>query len=76
MHSLEIDYLVMQEQHKDRLRNIERERLIQAAGLQHGIDLKSYRKVTGWLGKQMVKWGSKLQEYDTTSPSETYILKT
>ena len=76
MHSLEIDYLVMQEQHKDRLRNIEREQLLQVAKLQHGIDLKSYRKATRWLGKQMVKWGSKLQGYDTTSPSETYILIT
>lgn len=76
MHSLEIELLVIQQQHKDRLRNIEREQLVQAARLQHGIELKPYRKATSWLGKQMVKWGSKLQEYDTTSPSETYILKT
>ena len=76
MHSLEIDYLVVQEQHKDRLRELERERLLQAAGLRQGVDLKSYRKAANWLGKQMVKWGSKLQDYDTTSPSETYALKT
>ena len=76
MHSLEIEFLVMKEQHKDRLRELERERLLQAAKLQHGVDLKSYRKAANWLGGQMVKWGSKLQEFDTTSPSETYILKT
>ena len=76
MHSLEIDYLVVQEQHKDRLRTIERERLAQATKLQHRLNLKLYRRVTNWLGKQMVKWGSKLQEYDTTAPSETYVLKT
>ena len=76
MHSLEVEYLVRQEYYKDRLRELERERLLQAAGLQQGVDFKSYRKAANWLGKQMVKWGSKLQEYDTTSPSETYALKT
>lgn len=76
MHSLEIDYLVIQQQHKDRLRNIEHEQLLQVAKLQPGINTKLYRKTTSWLGRQMVKWGSKLQEYDPTPPSETYILKT
>ena len=76
MHSLEIDYLVMQEQYKDCSPNVEQEQSAQADGLQQEFDSKSYQNVTGWFGKQMVKWGSKLQGYDTPSPSETCILKT
>jgi len=76
MHSLEIDFLVMQEQYKDGSPNAEHEQSAQTDGLQQGFDSKSYQKVTGWFGKQMVKWGSKLQGYDTSSPSETCILRT
>ena len=71
MFSPETSYLVHQEQHKDRLREIEHQQLLQAAGLQ-GVSLKSSRKAVSWLGTQMVKWGSKLQGYDVT-PSTKHM---
>ena len=63
----EMHYLVYKEQYKDRLRDMEHQQLLQAAGLQQGISLKLYRKAVSWLGVQMVKWGSKLQSYDATT---------
>ncbi len=76
MFSPEINLLVQQEKCKDRLRDIEHQQLLQAAGVQRVANLQSHRKAAGWLGKQMVKWGSKLQNYDTTLPSNTMIVET
>ena len=61
----EMHYSVYKEQHKDRLREIEHQHLLQAAGLQQSISSKLYRRTVSWLGIQMVKWGSKLQSYAT-----------
>ena len=59
----EIHFLIYQEQHRDRLQAMERRRWLQAAGLDQGVSLKLYRGAIGWLGKQMVQWGSQLQNY-------------
>ena len=53
--------LVQKEQHRDRLKKMEQEQLIRAAGLsQPGLE-KLLLPVTAWLGRQMVAWGLKLQ---------------
>jgi hypothetical protein len=70
MYSLEINHLVSQEQHKDRLREIEHQQLLQAAGLEQDAGLKSHRKAASWLGSQMMKWGEKLQGFDTQASSK------
>jgi hypothetical protein len=63
-----IDFLVTQEQYKDLLREAEHERLIQAAGLRQSGSWRLHRKVAGWIGARMVRWGRKLQSYGTTPP--------
>ena len=63
MFSLEVDYLVILEQHKDRLRAIEYQRLFHAAGLQQIVKVKAHQKAISWLGARMVAWGAKLQSY-------------
>jgi hypothetical protein len=64
MHSPELSYLVYQEQYKNCLREIEHQQLLRVARLKPSLSVKLYRNVVGWLGMQMVKWGSKLQNYD------------
>lgn len=76
MLSPELHYLVSQEQHKDRLRDLEHQQLLQAAGLQAGVNFKPHRQAAGWLGSQMVKWGSKLQSYGATPPSNRMTVET
>ena len=63
-----LDFLVCQEQYKDLLREAECERLIRAAGLRQPGNRRLHRKVAGWIGTQMVRWGWKLQRYGTTPP--------
>ena len=65
MLSPEINHLVTQEKLKDRLREIERQQFIQAAGFQNTTNPMLSRKTAKWLGGQMIKWGTKLQELDT-----------
>ena len=62
-------FLIRQEQYKDLLREAERERLIRAAGLRQPGNWRLRRKVAGWIGAQMVRWGWKLQRHSTASPS-------
>ena len=61
----EMNHLVFIEQHKERIREIEHNQLLEAAGLKDA-DLTAPRKIAGWLGAQMIRWGAKLQTYDTT----------
>jgi hypothetical protein len=61
MFSDEIAYLVNKECHKDRLRELERQRLIQTAGLQQANNKGWPGKVANWAASQLVEWGSKLQ---------------
>ena len=61
MLSPEINHLVGQEQQKDRMREIEHHQLLQVVGPQHMASATSRRKAAGWLGTQMVKWGTRLQ---------------
>ena len=59
----EVNYLVSLEQHQDRLRAMERHQLIELAGLQRRANQEVHRRVVGWLGGQMVRWGLALQNY-------------
>jgi hypothetical protein len=67
MYNSEIHYLVYREQQKDRLREIEQQHLLQIAGLHRGVAPKAYRQAVNWLGMQMVKLGSRLQRYGSTT---------
>lgn len=57
------DLLVQREHYKDLLQEAEYERLIRAAGLRQPGNWRLHRKVAGWIGAQMVRWGWKLQSY-------------
>ncbi len=74
MQSQEIHHLIFMEQHKDRIREIERQQLLKAVGLQ-SVGLTARHKVAGWLGAQMVRWGAKLQNYDTTPAPKRMTIK-
>ena len=56
--------MVNKERHKDRLREVERQRLIQAAGLEQSGNIERLEKVANLIGIQMVRWGSKLPGND------------
>jgi hypothetical protein len=67
MYLPETYYLVCREQHNDRLREIEHQRLLRMVKLETGLSKKLYREAIRWLGIQMIKWGKKLQNYDQTA---------
>ena len=64
MFSLEVHQLIVEEQHKDFRRDAAHYQLVKAALLQHPQNRGSVRRMVGWFGSQMVKWGSKLQHYN------------
>ena len=64
MLSNEVIYLISLEQHRDRLRGLERHQLIQLAGLQRPANPEIHRRAVAWLGSQMVRWGLALQGYE------------
>jgi hypothetical protein len=59
----EVSYLVSLEQHRDRLRELERHQLIQLAGRQRPANRGIHRRVVAWIGGQLVRWGLALQGY-------------
>lgn len=73
MFSLEVNFLVQQEQHQDRLRDMERRQLLQTVARQPNAGLTLYHKAAGWLGDRLVTWGSKLQSYDVQSPANNVL---
>ena len=75
MLSPETTYLVKQEQHKDRIRQLQQQQLLQQVGLNNEHDA-TYKKAIGWLGNRMVKWGAKLENYGTPAHSKAMTLKT
>ncbi len=62
MYFTETHTQVIHEKYQDRLREIERQRLVR---LVEGPDVKSklYQTSVRWLGIQLVAWGTKLQQY-------------
>lgn len=67
MFSPETNYWVCQEQHKDRLRKLARQQALQGIKEQNVVTFKLHQRAIGWLGTQMVVWGSKLQVYSASS---------
>ena len=74
MLSPEILQVINHEQHKDLLRELEQQKLIQLTK-RHNTGVKLYAKAAGLLGTQMVKLGYKLQNYDTPAPSKRVATK-
>ena len=74
MLSPETTYLVKQEQHTDRIKQLQREQLLQEVGL-HNAQWEAHKKAAGWLGNRMVKWGAKLESYGTATHSKVMTLK-
>ena len=64
MFSPDIHYLVGQEKIKDLQRAAERHQLIKIARLREPDKRESLRRMAGWVGSQLMTWGSKLQRYD------------
>jgi hypothetical protein len=60
MYLLETLLDVNHQQYLDRLREAERQRLLRIIEGPRSSS-KMYRKSVGWLGTQLVKWGTKLQ---------------
>ena len=71
MFSPEIHCLVVKEQKKDLLADIENQRLLQIAGFHPAVTFKSVSKTINQLGTQLIIWGAKLQSYDPTPISTT-----
>ena len=64
MFSHEAHYLIRKEQYKDLRRNAARHQLINTALLGRPNNGKSIRRMAGWFGSRMIKWGAKLQHQD------------
>ncbi len=67
-------YLIKKELHEDKIRQLQRWQLLQEAGL-NNIQQNLPKKVAGWLGNRMVKWGAKLESYGTTTHSKAITLE-
>ena len=63
MFSTELVFLVRQEQIKDELRELKHQNLVKLATAQQRDDDDLLIKAVNGLGRQMVKWGVKLQNY-------------
>jgi len=63
MFSPDIHYLVGQDKLKDLRRDAERHQLIQIARLRGPDKSESLQRMVGWIGSQLMTWGSKLQRY-------------
>lgn len=62
MFSPEINYLVSQEQHKDRLRQLDQQHQLDTVETEQTVTYpKQYRVAANWLGHLMIKWGTRLQ---------------
>lgn len=64
----EFDYLVRQEQHRDRLRRLEYERLVKKARRNRPAAPNLYHNAAVWLGTKMEKWGQTLQRVGPATP--------
>lgn len=65
--SLDVDYLIHKEKYQEMIRAAERDRLLQLAKCHKTGQPSLHRNLAAWMGVQMVKWGSKLQQYGSVS---------
>lgn len=73
MSSLQVDYLVQKEKYQDMIRAAEQDRLLQIVKQQNTSHSSLHRNLVGWIGLQMVKWGSRLQQYSSVSTAQANI---
>lgn len=64
--SLQIEYLMRKEQYQDMIRAAQQDQLIQMVK-QQSSQPPFHRQIIGWLGAQMVNWGTSLQHYGMTA---------
>jgi len=64
-----IDAQLWQEQYQERIRDLEQQKLLRSTGPKVSFKLTPARTAAHWLGRQMVRWGAKLQSYDAPAPS-------
>ena len=64
---------LLHEKEEEMRRDLKQRQLLQAAGFQPSGKWTLPRKLAGWLGIQMVRWGSKLQSYNTISMPSTEL---
>lgn len=73
MSSLQMEYLVQKEKYQDLIRAAEQDRLLQVVKQQNTNHGGLHRNLAGWIGLQMVKWGSRLQQYSSVSTAQANI---
>ena len=64
MFSAELHHLIYEEKCKDLAREAVQHQLIKTAMLRRPDNKESVRRMAGWFGFQLVRWGSKLQHYN------------
>jgi hypothetical protein len=71
-----VELIVAYERHKDLLREAEQRRLINFLQHPEPIWQVKFEKVCHWPGKQLVKWGLKLQRYNLplSSPVDIFTV--
>ena len=65
--TLDTTFIIQKERIQDLIREVEHDRMLQMAKLQRTGQPALHRNLTAWIGLQMVKWGSKLQQYGSVS---------
>ena len=70
MYLLETYVAVNRQQYLDRLREVERQRLLKIVGRQ-SLSSRVYRRIGSWLGIQLVNWGAKLQQHNLPQNPDT-----
>ena len=76
MLSLEVTYLVYQEQKKDYLREVEQGQLLRIALSARSKENRVHKRALAWLGSQLVKYGARLEQYGSAAASKAVSLKT
>ena len=64
---------IIQQKEEEVRHHLKQRQLLQAAGFQPSGNWTLPRKLAGWLGIQMVRWGSTLQSYNTISMPSTEL---
>ena len=64
---------IIQQKEEEVRRHLKQRQLLQAARIQPSDNWTLPRKLAGWLGVQMVRWGSTLQSYNTISMPSTEL---
>ena len=64
MHPID-HYPTLRRGHEELLRRAEYERMARKARIRKSMNWKFHRKIAGWLGIHLVRWGEKLEKFRT-----------